>query len=375
MYIAEIDVADGKERAISQKRWANVGRVSWLGNGQSLLVSAMEPGSTLAQVWHVSYPKGEARRVTSDLNDYRDMTLTDDSRALITVQSEAHVNVWLMPVSNSIPDSTRARKITDGIGEYNGVRGLAWLPDGLIAYVSRKSTSQDIWLMDQNGASQKQLTTPETRADIYPAATPDGRYLVFVSTRTGNSNLYRYDLSTGEQKQLTKGTSEEFTAVSTDSKWVIYTSTGSLKFTLWKVSIDGGEPIRLTDELSQWPAVSPDGQWIACWYRAEPNAKWQIATIPIAGGHPQQTFDVPPITDTQIPTRWMPDGRGISFVATKDGISNIWSQPLDGGPPKQLTNFTSDQIHWFDWSHDGKQLACSRGVVTSDVVLITEFKQ
>jgi hypothetical protein len=40
-----------------------------------------------------------------------------------------------------------------------------------------------------------------------------------------------------------------------------------------------------------------------------------------------------------------------------------------------LTNFTSDRIFWFDISRDGKQIALSRGTQTSDVVLISNFKQ
>jgi eukaryotic-like serine/threonine-protein kinase len=373
MFIAEITVADGAARPIAAKRWGNLGRVTWQRDGRGLLASAIEQGSNLAQVWHIAYPRGEARRVTSDLNDYRDMSLTDDSRALVTVQSEAHVNLWLMPANAPNEDSTRARKVTDGVGQYNGVGGLGWLPDGRIAYVSRANGSQDVWLMNADGSDARALTTPETRADRYPAVSPDGRFLVFVSTRTGSSNLYRYDLQTGEQKQLTRGTSEEFPAISADGKWVIYTSTGAIKFTLWKVSIEGGEPIQITDQLSQWPAVSPNGRWIACWYRADAQSTWRIAILPMEGGAPEQILVPPPAADTAIPIRWMPDGGGISYAATQNGIWNLWSLPLDGGAPRQLTHFNADQIFWFDWSRDGKQLALSRGAVTSDVVLINEF--
>jgi len=49
-------------------------------------------------------------------------------------------------------------------------------------------------------------------------------------------------------------------------------------------------------------------------------------------------------------------------------------QPFDGGAPKQLTNFTSDRIFWFDFSRDGKQVALSRGTQTSDVILIRDFR-
>jgi serine/threonine protein kinase/Tol biopolymer transport system component len=377
MYIAEINVDDGKEKPVSARRWATIGRVSWASYGSSkargLIFSAIERGATMAQIWFLQYPNGAAQKITNDLNDYRDLSLTDDSTALITVQSEALVNVWLSPIADGSA-AGRDRQITDGIGQNNGVGGLTWLPDGRVVYVSRAYGSQDIWLMDQDGRNQRQLTTAETRIDRYPAVTPDGRYIVFVSTRSGNSNIYRYDLSSGEQKQLTSGASEEFPAVSADGKWVIYAATGSIKHTLWKVSIDGGEPAQLTDKLSTWPDVSPDGKKIACWYRAEPGAHWQLAVIPVTGDSPEKVLDVPPNADTSIPIRWTPDGRGVSFVATRDGASNVWSQPLDGGEPKQVTNFISDQIFWFDWSNDGKQLACSRGRQLNDIVLITESK-
>jgi serine/threonine protein kinase/Tol biopolymer transport system component len=377
MYIAEINVDDGKEKPVSEKRWATVGRVSWARNGSStargLIFSAIERGASMAQIWFLPYPKGAVQKITNDLNDYRDLSLTDDSTALITVQSETHVNVWISQNSDG-GNAGRDRQITDGVGQNNGVGGLTWLPDGRVVYVSRAFGSQDIWLMDQDGKNQRQLTTAETRIDRYPAVTPDGRYIVFVSTRTGNSNIYRYDLNTGDQKPLTSGMSEEFPAVSADGKWVIYAATGSIKHTLWKVPIDGGEPAQLTDKLSTWPDVSPDGQKIACWYRAEPGANWQIAVIPINGGSPEKVIDVPPNADPSIPIRWMPDGRGVSFVAIRDGVSNVWYQPTDGGAPKQVTNFTSDQIFWFDWSNDGKQLACSRGRMVNDIVLITESK-
>jgi eukaryotic-like serine/threonine-protein kinase len=377
MYLAEIGVDDGKENPISAQRWATVGRVSWAPYSsprrRGLIFSAIERGSTLTQIWFLPYPNGAALKITNDLNDYRDLSLTDDATALITAQSEAQVNVWISTAHDGV-NPGGYRQITDGVGQNNGVGGLTWMPDGRVLYCSRAYGSQDIWLMDQDGKNQKQLTTAETRIDRYPAVTPDGRYIVFVSTRTGNSNIYRYDMSSGEQKQLTSGLSEEFPAVSSDGKWVIYASTVSTKHTLWKIPIDGGEPAQLTDKLSTWPDVSPDGQKIACWYRSEPGANWQIAVIPITGGAPEKVFDVPPNADSSIPTRWTTDGGGVSFVATRNGVSNVWYQPLVGGEPKQVTSFTSDQIFWFDWSKDGKQLACSRGKILNDIVLITGSK-
>jgi len=53
---------------------------------------------------------------------------------------------------------------------------------------------------------------------------------------------------------------------------------------------------------------------------------------------------------------------------------NLWSQPLDGSPGKQITNFKSEQITDFHWSFDGSKLGMVRCHADSDVVLLQEPK-
>jgi Tol biopolymer transport system component len=52
---------------------------------------------------------------------------------------------------------------------------------------------------------------------------------------------------------------------------------------------------------------------------------------------------------------------------------NIWSQPLDGGAPRQLTHFASERILRYEWSPDGKSLLYAHGTVNNDVVLISNI--
>jgi Tol biopolymer transport system component len=61
-------------------------------------------------------------------------------------------------------------------------------------------------------------------------------------------------------------------------------------------------------------------------------------------------------------------------VLTRDGVSNLWEQPLTGGPTNQLTHFKNELILDFAWSFDGKQLAMARGNFNSNVVLISNFQ-
>ena len=162
-----------------------------------------------------------------------------------------------------------------------------------------------------------------------------------------------------------------FPSISPDGQSVFYTATESEKQRLRKVPIDGGDSVQLTDYSAGGPVVSPDGKQIACGYIDEVKKRWSIAIISVEGGPPIKTFDLPPL-----PSRfqWNSDGRALLYILTRDGVSNIWSQPLDGGPPKQLTDFKSDHIFRFNWSSDGKQLVLARGSVSSDVVLISDLR-
>ena len=102
------------------------------------------------------------------------------------------------------------------------------------------------------------------------------------------------------------------------------------------------------------------------------NSFSKFAVIPFDGGEPVKVFDRSPTTFVEAGIRWTPDGRALSFIDNRDGVSNVWLQPLDGSPAKQLTNFTSETIFRFAWSPDGKMFVAERGTETGDIVLINK---
>jgi Tol biopolymer transport system component len=91
----------------------------------------------------------------------------------------------------------------------------------------------------------------------------------------------------------------------------------------------------------------------------------------LTGGAPLQTFKV---LSNVSDLRWSPDGQRLQYLLTRNGVTNIWAQPLAGGEPKQFTQFTSGHIFDFDWSADGKQLLLARGDISSDVVLLSNLR-
>jgi Tol biopolymer transport system component len=162
--------------------------------------------------------------------------------------------------------------------------------------------------------------------------------------------------------------------ISPDGKWVVYTTFGPGGFSIWKVSIDGGGPVQITHKYSLAPAISPDGKLIACYYLDERTVTIKIALIPFEGGEAVKIFESQPVDSGTYPVRWTHDGRALTYIVNRGGVSNIWMQPLDGSPPTQLTDFKSDRIFSFDWSRDGKWLALSRGPEQRDVVLMSDFR-
>jgi Tol biopolymer transport system component len=366
MTLVEVRLADGAVRRITTQRWWRVGSAAWTNDGRGLVFSAKEQDSIPFQLWYASYPGGEVRRVTNDVNNYEGVSLTADSAAAVSVQSEQSSNIWVVPDA----DVSRAKQITSG--KSNGTQGVAWTPDGRVVFTSSASGSPNIWIMDQGGGHQKQLTSGAW-ADGLPSVSPDGRYIVFVSNRTGGDHIWRIDLDGSNPTQLTSGNAERWPHCTPDSKWVIYASFGN--FRLWKVPISGGKPAQLTDNTTARPTISPDGKLISCGYYDEHTLEWKLAIIPSDGGSPQTVLDVPQnFTFARVTYPWTPDGQALSYIGREAGVSNVWRLPLSGGQPKQMTDFKTDHIFSFDWSRDGEQLALARGTETSDVVLIRDFR-
>jgi Tol biopolymer transport system component len=104
------------------------------------------------------------------------------------------------------------------------------------------------------------------------------------------------------------------------------------------------------------------------------NFEHRTIVIPAEGGTPLHVFVNDPRTDA-FRSAFTPDGKAFAYVATQDGVSNLWVQPLDGGPAKPMTFFKSDRIDDFAFSHDGKKLALLRGRTNRDVVLIRDTGQ
>jgi Tol biopolymer transport system component/DNA-binding winged helix-turn-helix (wHTH) protein len=367
--LVEVSLEDGSEKPIGSRKWSYIGGLAWFADGSHLVINAREPSASLTQIWILSYLDGKERRVTNDLADYYGLSLSANSGALAVRQVDQFLNIWIVPDM----DMSRAKQITAGSNFHDAV---SWTPDGKILFSTDKNGNQSIWTIEANGTGEKNVSGMALKNES-PIVSPDGRYIVFTSNRTGSINIWRMDSDGSNPKQLTQGELDRFPHFSSDGQWIIYSSSANGQ-ALNKVSIDGGNPFPVIYEAPSLSAatidVSPDGKQVASLYKeGGSSSKWGIAIHPFEGGKALKRFEIP-VTFNPRKIRWLPNGQAISYINTVEGVSNIWMHPLNGGPPKQLTSFNTEEIYAFDWSRDGKNLACIRGYSTSDIVLISNFK-
>lgn len=190
------------------------------------------------------------------------------------------------------------------------------------------------------------------------------------------AKVWRRDIDGSNPKQLTFGNDDRFPACSFDGKWVFYSSFSANQQDrydeqLWKVPLEGGERALVIDHGSSRPTFSPNGKLIAFRYQPAPELPWRLRVTSYDTGEVVKDL---PVERSVLPLmQWAPDGRGLTYVETRNGVSNIWLLPLDGSAPKQITHFDTAQIFRYAWSNDGKRLALVRGIQNGDVVLIRNF--
>jgi Tol biopolymer transport system component/DNA-binding winged helix-turn-helix (wHTH) protein len=370
-----ISVADGSVREIYSTS-NPIGRPRWLPDGSGLLAPIGYADQTFrGQLWFISYPRGEARRLTNDLMDYQlcCLDLTADGKTLVDTELSTVSDLWV-----ATGNTANAKQITP---KEFVVGGFSWMPNGRIIFASQDGK---MFVVNPDGIGRSRLT-PDDGPTWDPSVCGDGRYIVYAADREQKSGIWRMNADGSNPIRIADETLAVAPQCSPDGKWVVYLRGPS--WTPVKVPITGAKPpeVLAKDFAFEFGSgcplrISPDGKRIMYLASPEPpenpsspsaSNPFQLKVIPSDGGAELYKFDWPASANAP---RWAPAGDAVEYALTRNGVSNIWRQKLGGGAPKQITNFESGLIFGFDWSHDGRQLALTRGTESSDVVLISNFR-
>jgi Tol biopolymer transport system component len=351
--IATVPATGGAGEPISPYRWpVTYPRpvISWA-TENNLTVLIRDPESGLRQIYRVTLPDASIRRISSALASWNDLSVVTGTGGVVSIRDDTTFQVWVSEPG----DVGRLKQVTTGRPGYQGPH---WMPDGNLLV-----GGNGLWKV--NLASGGRIQVPGTTPfDENSAMTPDGRELLFQSTRQDESAVWRMDTGRTIPVQLTHRDNGSRPDVSPDGRWFTYSGFAEDGIAIWKMATSGGDPIRVSrDVLATEPRISPDQKWVAGSCSTASRLKLDhLCVFPFEGGPPARMF---PLSSADPRIQWSPDGTAIDYV-----IGNIlWRQPLDGSPLRQITHFEREVVSSFDWSRDGR-LAVAMAIRTADAVLI-----
>jgi Tol biopolymer transport system component/C-terminal processing protease CtpA/Prc len=246
-------------------------------------------------------------------------------------------------------------------------------PDGkTVVFVS----GGDIWSAPSSGGDAR-LLVAHPASEGRPLFSPDGRSIAFMSTRTGNGDIYVVDLGSGQTRRLTYDDGrEQLDAWSRDGKWIYFSSNSRAADTaandIWRVAASGGTPMMITDEriINEYNAApSPDGKSIAFvgfgsasgqWWRhgrshMDETQLWLLEDVnarryrQLAGDGAKQIWPM-----------WSHDGRRLYYMSDRNGSENIWTMSIAANDAKAVTSFTNGRVLWPSISYDGSTIVFER---------------
>src|SRR6202050_2218567 len=224
----EFTVATGAVRTLFATHGA-LGRPHWLPDGEALLVPMRdESGGAQGQLWRVSYPSGEAQRLTNDLTDYSLawLDLTTDGTTVVTVEATVSLDLWSAPGG----DSARATQITSG---GPAIFGISTLGKDRIVFTNR---NRELFTAKYDG-SERTLVAGSDRNVLFAWACGDGKHIVYAVPRGNGSDIWRMDADGSNQLQLTHDQSTLLPVCSADGSLITFDYDGQLSS--WRMGIDG----------------------------------------------------------------------------------------------------------------------------------------
>ena len=257
-----------------------------------------------------------------------------------------------------------------------GKSGVAWSPDGThLAYASQGS----IWVVAASGGAPRRLTNgpagagdPRQATDRAPLWSPNGRWILFQSGRRGSNGLAVTSPDGNAMIYLTPQDVEAGEGRwSPDGAQVAYIErtrehfSGSIK--VLAVDERSGEPqtsartlyTSPTDRGGGWAirslAWSPDGKQLVTVLQ---NSGWDhLYSLPVAGGKPAQLTDGAFEDNDPV---FSPDGKSLAFLSSRGGLlesTSLYVMAAGGGEAHAVAHFdVPGQTTQPQWSPDGKSI-------------------
>ncbi|KAK0038785.1 PD40 domain-containing protein [Biomphalaria pfeifferi] len=228
--------------------------------------------------------------------------------------------------------------------------------DGKYFVTSSKRTGNlELWLFDITQKVWTQLTN-DPGDDFEPQWSPDGNQILFTSTRTGNKDVWILSIKDKSLKQLTDDQEDdEYPSWSPKGDLIVFSGGSWGEREIYMLSLtEGSKPRRITERAGYAGACafSPEGDYLICHsYEAgngdifkqtlDGQLTWLTGEKNSLKTGTKLSWDYKPTVS--------PDGKWVAFSRSEDGPTNIWIMPSSGGTPEPLT-VTNSNDRWVNWA-------------------------
>jgi TolB protein len=209
----------------------------------------------------------------------------------------------------------------------------------------------------------RHITFATEGSDFDPVLSPDGKWLIFASTRhRAYADLYMKRTNGSAVTQLTSDPDKDvMPAISSDGKTIAFTSSRAGNWDIYLMDINGGQPIQLTfDPAAEiHPSFSPDGKWLVYCQYAEPAGRWELVLLELANPAVKRFIGY------GLFPNWSPVDNRIVFQRARgrgDHFYSIWTIDLVDGEalrPTEVATAGNAAAITPDWSPDGKHIVFS----------------
>lgn len=231
--------------------------------------------------------------------------------------------------------------------------GRPGMASARIVFVSDRSGSSELYQIDFDGENLTQLTHDNSLI-LSPAASPDGKRICYTSYKNYNPDLYVLSLDTNQVECIAMHAGLNFAAAwAPDGRTLALTLSKDGNPELYSLDSVSGKALRLTKNY--WndvsPSWSPDGMELV--YTADKIGAPQLYILRRGDKAPRRltfrgSYNVSPA--------WSPTGEIIAFSSSMDGNFNIYTVQTNGDNLWQLTQNAGNNEDPA-WSPDGGYIA------------------